>query len=268
VSGGTFRPFGDTTGYGVTSAPLATTADLAALPTGDAVAAGRHPSGTLLRNGSGYAEVLGTTKRAVDPALVAADPRVPLAPYSGELPSLTGAKWVPPSGLAGVGADGLVRVMVSGRLATLDAALARTLGYTSAGLPHLEAADFGPVPVGTYTDSAAHPSGSLVTSGGTYWLLDAGTRRPLAASLRATWLGRPALPATQADLALPVGAAAPPADGAWVATPDGAQWLVYGGVRRSVSVTVARRLGLNAVPAIPVAAADLNAATKAGTALP
>jgi hypothetical protein len=117
-------------------------------------------------------------------------------------------------------------------------------------------------------DPAAHPAGSVVTDGAAFWVIDAGTRRPLGVSLVATWLGRPALPATVSDLALPLGPASAPGNGAFVRTPDGTRWLVDYGVRRAVSTTVARRLGLDAVAPIDVASADLNAATIAGMPVP
>lgn len=270
VSDGFFRTLPDPAalGYDVAKAPVATADDLAALPVGQPVQAGRHQSGALLRNGTAYVEVVGTTKRNVDPALVAADPRPVAAAIPGELGSFGGARWTPPSGLAGIDANNTVHVVASGRLVALDHATAQALGYLSVSLPHLDPADFGPLPYGTLNDATAHPAGSVVTDGTAYWLIDAGTRRPLAASLVATWLGRPALPATATDLALPTGLAAPPATGAWVRTPDGVTYLVDGGVRRVVSATVANRLGLSAVPTIAVDAADLTSATRAGAPIP
>jgi hypothetical protein len=267
VSGGTLRPV--SAGYPIDTAPLATAADLAALPAGAVVEAGRHAPGTLLKSGTTYYEVLGTTRRLVDPALAASDPRVAVAAFAGEVAALTGARWLPPSGVAGRAADGTVRVVEAGRLVTLAPSVAASLGYAGAALPTLAAADFGPLPLSSsLANAAAHPAGTVVTDGTAFWLLDASARRPLAASLVPTWLGRPALPATAADLALPVGAVAPPATGAWVATPDGARWLVDGGYRHAVSATVAHRLGLDQVQPVPVPSADLTAATKSGTATP
>jgi hypothetical protein len=271
VSGGAYRPLADPAalGYDPAQPPVATPDDLAALPLGAPVAATAHPPGALLRNGSGYLEVLGTSRRVVDPTLLAADPRIAVAPESGEVAALSGARYVAPSGLVGRAADGTIRVVESGRLVTLAANVANALGYTAAALPALEAADFGPLPVGAaLARTDAHPAGTLVTDGSATWLLDAGVRRPLALSLVATWLGHRALPATAADLALPVGAAAAPGDGAWLATPDGARWLVYAGARRPVSAAVAHRLGLDLVVAQPVVAADLTAATRLGSAVP
>jgi hypothetical protein len=267
VSGGTFRALpSPTTLYDTASAALATTDDLAALPAGDPVAADRHPSGALLKDGTAYYEVLGSTKRGVDPALLPADPRVAVAPAAGETKALTGARWLPPTGLAGRAADGIVRVVDSGRVVTLSPAVANALGYAAAALPALEAADFGPLPAGgSLTDT--HPAGTVVTDGSAFWVVDAGTRRPLAASLVATWAGRPALPATSADLALPAGPVAAPGT-AWVVTPDNVRWLLDGGVRRSVPAAVAHRLGLDLVTPVPVVLADLTAATKAGPAVP
>ncbi len=271
VSGGTYRTLTNPAalGWDATAAPMATPDDLAALPTGAPVGTTAHPTGTLLRNGSGYIEVSGTTKRTVDPALVAYDPRTAVGPETGELTALAGPRWLPPSGLAGRAGDGTIRVVESGRLVTLAPGVANALGYAAATLPALEAADFGPLPAGpVLANTAAHPAGSVVTDGSATWLVDAGRRRPLAASLVPTWLGRPPLAATNADLALPVGPAAPPADGAWVVTPVGATWLVYWGARRPVFAAVARRLGLDAVPPVPVLLADLTAATTSGSAVP
>jgi hypothetical protein len=270
VSGGTFRALpSPTTLYDTASAAVATADDLAALPAGDPVAAGRHPSGALVKDGTTYYEVLGTTKRAVDATLLAADPRVAVAPAAGETKALTGARWLPPSGVAGRAADGTIRVVASGRLVTLPPAVANALGYSAASLPALEASDFGPLPAGAaLADPAAHPAGTVVRNGSSWWLVDAGTRRPLAASLVPTWVGRPALPATSADLALPLGPAAPPGSGAWLVTPDKARWLVDGGVRRSVPAAVAHRLGLDLLAPIPAVLADLTAATKSGPAVP
>jgi hypothetical protein len=270
VSGGTFRALpSPTTLYDTASAAVATADDLAALPSGDPVAAGRHPTGALIKDGTTYYEVLGTTKRAVDGTLVASDPRVAVAPATGETKALTGARWLPPSGVAGRAADGTIRVVAAGRLVTLAPAVANALGYSSASLPALEAADFGPLPVSaSLADPAAHPAGTVVQNGSSWWVVDAGTRRPLPPSLVPTWVGRPALPATSADLALPLGPAAPPGSGAWVVTPDDVRWLVDGGVRRSVATAVAHRLGLDLLTPIPVVLADLTAATKAGPAVP
>ena len=270
VSDGAFRPLSDPAalGYGVTSAPLATADDLAALPAGEPVGTDRHPSGTLLRNGTAYVEVLGTSKRAVDPALLPADPRVAVAPAVGELRALAYVRWTPPSGLAGRAADGTVRVVEAGRLVTLTNAVERALGYHQAELPALEAADFGPLPVAAApANAAAHPAGTLVTDGAAVWLLDAGTRRPVAPSLVPTWLGRPVLEATSADLTLAIGPAAPPATGAFVMTPDGVQWLVDRGVRRQVPEAVAVRLGFDRVPALVVVPEELTAATTLGSAV-
>jgi hypothetical protein len=264
VSGGAFRPLTASLGYNVAAAPLATVDDLSALPAGEPVGTDRHPAGTLLRNGTGYVEVLAVTKRVVDLSLLATDPRVPAAPLTGELAKLGGTQWVPPTGVAGRAADGTVRVVQSGRLVTVPAGV---LGYDGAALPALEAADFGPLPAGSLVNAALHPSGTLVTDGTSVWLLDASTRRPVAASLVPAWL-RPVLPATAADLALPLGAKAPPASGAWVSTPDGVRWLVDRGVRRSVSSAVAKRLGLSVVPPVPVVTADLTASTALGTPVP
>ena len=266
VSGGTWRPVG-AVALGYASTVLATAEDLAALPAGAPLEADRHPSGALLRTGTTtYVEVLGATKRAVDPALVALDPRVPVAPVAGELPALGGGRWNAPSGVAGLGSDGLVRVVDNGRLVTLPRK--SLLGYVDVALPALEAEDFGPLPVAAALSNAArHPSGSLVTDGTSVWLLDAGTRRPVAASLVATYLGRPALPATDADLALPAGPAAGPPTGAWVTTSDGVRWLVDSGVRRPVTATVARRLGLDLVTPLPVVTAELTSATALGPAV-
>jgi hypothetical protein len=271
VSDGAFRTLTDPAalGYAVTNAPVATADDLSALPSGEAVGTDRHPSGTLVKDGTAYVEILGASRRAVSPALLSSDPRVPVAPVAGELPGLTTARWTPPSGLAGRGADGTVRVVDHGRLVTLTAGVASALGYAAAELPALEAADFGPLPVAAaLANPAAHPAGSVVTDGSAYWLLDAGFRRPLAASLALTWLGRPPLPATSADLALPAGAAAPPASGAWVVTEHGSYFLVDRAVRRPVTAAVAARLGLDAVSPQQVVAADLVASTFAGSPLP
>ena len=271
VSGGAFRPLSDpgALGYAVDAAPVATAEDLAALPDGDAVGTDRHPTGTLLRNGTGYVEVLGPSKRVVHPALLAVDARVPVLPATGELSSLGGTRYLAPTGLAGRAADGSVRVVDNGRLVTVTNAVARALGYQAATLPALEATDFGPLPVATaLANTAAHPAGSLVTDGTTTWLLDAGLRRPVGASVVATWRAYPPLPATQADLALPVGPAAPVATGAWIETPDKVRWLVDRGVRRTVSAAVQRRLGLTAVPTVQVTAEDLRAATVWGTTVP
>ncbi len=270
VSGGTFRPLTNpgALGYAVASAPLATTEDLAALVAGPSVGSDRHPSGALLKNGETYYEVQGTSRRLVPPSLLALDPRVPVAPETGEVSALTAARWVPGSGLAGRSLDGVVRVVDNGRLVTLSPAVAKALGYTAAALPALEAADFGPLPAAAaLANPAAHPAGSVVTDGTAVWVLDGGVRRPLAASLVATYLGRPALPATAADLALPVAGVAPPATGAWVSTPDGKRWLVDRGVRREVPLAVATRLGLAKVKPLAVVAAELTAATVAGSAV-
>ncbi|HEX8002226.1 MAG TPA: peptidoglycan recognition protein [Mycobacteriales bacterium] len=265
VSDGAWRPVG-AAALGYASAVAATTADLSAWPLGEPLG-DRHPSGTLLRTGpASYVEVLGGTRRAVDPALVAADPRVPLAPVSNEVNLLVAARWSPPNGLAGLGADGLVRVVDNGRLVTVAR---NALGYGTVALPALEAADFGPLPVAAaLANPARHPAGSLVTDGTAVWLLDASARRPVAASLVATYLGRPALPATAADLALPAGPAAPPANGAWLRTPDGARWLVQDGVRRAASAAATRRLGYGSVPTMLVAAEELTASTVLGPAVP
>ena len=71
----------------------------------------------------------------------------------------------------------------------------------------------------------------------------------------AAFHGRPVLPATEADLARPVAAAASPPHASLVTSEDAARWVVDGGRRRSVSSTVARRLGLPALPwpSIPLA---------------
>jgi hypothetical protein len=266
VSGGAWRPVTAALGYAVTTAPIATAGDLAALPLGEPATA--HPSGSLLRNGTAYAEVLGTTKRPVDAALVALDPRPVLTPLSGELASLGGARWVTPSGIAGRALDGTVRVVADGRLVTLSPQAAHALGYDAATLPALEAADFGPLPVSSsLANPDAHPAGTLVTDGTATWLLDGSSRRPVAASLVAAFLGRPALPATAADLALPVSGNAGPPTGAWLRTADGAKWLVDGSARRLVSSAVAHRLGLDAVPPIDVVLADLTSSTVLGPAV-
>jgi hypothetical protein len=267
VSDGAFRPLSNpgSLGYNVANAALATSADLSALPAGDPVGTDRHPSGTLLRNGSGYLEVVGTAKRAVSPALLATDQRVPVTPLTGEVASLLAPRWLPPSGVAGRAADGTIRVVDNGRLVTLAPGVANALGYSSASLPALEAADFGPLPSApALASTVLHPAGTLVTDGSAVWLVDASTRRLVGASLVPTWRGHPALPATSADLALPLGAPAPAMNGAWVATPDGVRWLVDRGVRHPMTATVAKRLGLNAVTPMPVVAADLTAATTSG----
>jgi hypothetical protein len=269
VSDGTFRSLSDPAalGYDPTTAAVATSADLAALPSGPAVGDTMHPSGALLRVSSGYVEVRGTTKRVVDPSLVASDPRVAVSARPGESGLLGMAPWVPPSGLAGRASDGTVRVVDSGRLVTLTASQVSALDYDTVTLPHLEAADFGPLPAGVLNDASSHVAGSVVTDGTAYWLLDAGTRRPLASSLVQTWRGHPALPATTADLALPTGATAPPQSGAWLVTSDGTRWLVNNGLRRTVASAVAHRLGLDAVAPVAVPSADLSAAAKYAGAL-
>ena len=266
VSNGAWRDVADTT-LGYASTVVATPEDLAALPLGAPLDPGKHASGALLRTGAAsYVEITGATRRAVDPAMVAYDPRVPLAPAPGELNVLVTARWTPPSGLAGLGPDGLVRVVENGRLVTVAPGV---LGYDAAALPALAAGDFGTLPAASaLANPARHPAGSLVTDGTSTWVIDAGTRRPLGASLVATYLGRPALPATAADLALPAGPPAAPANGAWVRTPDGARWLVEDGVRRSVPAAPTRRLGLVSVPTILVTPEDLTAATVLGPAVP
>jgi hypothetical protein len=265
VSNGAWRPVG-TAPLGLTSAVVATAEDLAALPLGEPVG-DRHPSGTLLRTGTAsYVEITGLTRRVIDASLVALDPRVPVAPAGTELNSLVTARWVPPNGLAARGSDGVVRVVDNGRLVVVTA---KALGYGAASLPALGPSDFGSLPVGAALSNAArHPAGSLVTDGTSVWVLDAGVRRPLAASLVSTYLGRPALAATAADLALPVGPLAAPADGAWVRLPDGSRWLVQDGVRRSVPAGPTKRLGLVAVPTIPVVADDLTKSTVLGPSVP
>jgi hypothetical protein len=263
VSGGTWRPVPSPSSLGYATSAVLTDEDLAALPLGEPVTT--HPSGTLLRNGTAYVEVVGTTKRAIDASLIALDPRVPLAPLPDELTSLGSARWVTPSGVAGVGADGVVRVVADGRLVSLSPATSHALGYDAVTLPLLEAADFGAFPVATSLTN--HPSGTLVTDGTSTWLLDASTRRPVAASLLPAFLGRPAVAATATDLALPLGSKAGPPTGAWVRTEDGVRWLVDNGVRRVVSSTVAHRLGLDVVPTIDVVLADLTASTVQGPAV-
>jgi hypothetical protein len=269
VSDGAFRMLtdGGALGYAVNTAPIATAEDLAALVAGPPVGAERHPSGTLLRNGASYLEVLGTTKRTVPASLVPTDPRTPVAALTGEVSSLLAPRWLPGSGIAGRGADGTVRVVDNGRLVTVAPDVAASL-YGGVTLPALEAADFGPLPpASALANAALHPAGSLVTDGTGVWLVDAGTRRPVAASLRKTYRGRPALPATAADLALPVGTAASVPTGAYVVTPDNVRWLVARGVRRSVTATVARRLSLSHVTPQPVVTGELNAVTSYGGVL-
>ena len=271
VSGGAFRRLTDPAklGYAVSSAPVASDLDLGALLTGDPVGVDKHPSGALLRSGSTYVEVLGDRKRVVPASLLPTDPRAAVAPVGTEIKALRAAPWTPSGGLAGRAADGSIRVVDNGRLVTLSPPVANSLGYDTAPLPALEAADFGPLPVGrALVRTDAHPMGTLVTDGAAVWLLDAGMRRLVAASLTQTYRGRPALPATSADLALPVGAVAPVASGAWVVTPDTVRWLVDRGVRRAVTATVAKRLGLSAVTPQPVVAADLDAATTKGSPVP
>jgi len=269
VSDGAFRMLtdGGVLGYAVNTAPIATSDDLAALVVGAPLGKERHPSGTLLRNGSSYLEVLGTSKRTVPASLVPTDPRTPVAALTGEVSSLLAPRWLPGSGIAGRGADGTVRVVDNGRLVTLSPGVAAAL-YGGVALPVLEAGDFGPLPPSSALANAAmHPAGSLVTDGTGVWLVDASMRRPVAASLRMTYRGRPASPATAADLALPVGPAASVPTGAYVVTPDNVRWMVARGVRRSVTATVARRLGLNLVTPQPVVAGELNAVTSYGGVL-
>ncbi|HVF03309.1 MAG TPA: N-acetylmuramoyl-L-alanine amidase [Frankiaceae bacterium] len=266
VSDGLLRPLPEpnSLGYALSTAPVATSADLAALPAGEAVAPDRHPSGTLLWTGSTYVEILGRGKRVVDKALLATDARAALVPNADQYKTLMIARWTPPTGLAGRGADGTVRVVDNGRLVALAPQVARDLGYEKAELPALEAYDFGPLPAATALPNAArHPAGSLVTDGSATWLLDAGVRRPVAASLVPLWR-RPALPATTGDLALAVATPALAPTGAWVVTADGRRWLVDRGARRLVSPTVARRLGLDRVPPVGVVAEELNASTAYG----
>ena len=265
VSNGSWRAVPASLGYA--SSVGATPEDLAALPLGPPLDTGKHASGALLRTGTTtYVEVVGATRRAVDPASVAYDPRVPLAPATGELNTLVTARWTVPNGVAGRGSDGVVRVVDNGRLVALAPG---TLGYDSVTLPLLEPSDFGTLPVASALPNALrHPAGSLVTDGTSVWVLDAGTRRPLGVSLVATYLGRPALPATDADLALPLGPPAAPANGAWLRTPDGARWLVEDGVRRSAPIGPTRRLGLVSVPTILVTAEDLTAGTTLGPPVP
>ncbi len=271
VSGGTFRPFPSPEvatglGYAAADAPEATSADLAALGTGPALGAGAHPSGTLLRDGSAYWEVWGSGRRWVDPALLAVDPRRPVLPVTGEMAALGASPYAAPAGFAGRGADGVVRVVAGGRLVVVPAG---TLGYSSVALPALEAADFGVPVAGSLVNGGLHPSGSIVFAGSETWLLDAGARRQLTDAVLATYLGRPVLPATAADLARPAGGAAPPATGSWLRVPgDGSRWLVEHGVRRSVSPAVAHRLGLDQVAPLDVPLADLAAGTISGSPVP
>ena len=267
VSNGAWRAVGATR-LGYESAVMATAEDLSALPAGAPLETGKHPSGTLLVTGTNaFVEIVGPTRRAVDPSMLSSDPRRPLVPVTGELNALVTARWITPDGVAGVGTDGKVRVVDNGRLVTL--ASPQVLGYDRVTLPVLEPGDFGPLPpADALANAARHPSGSLVTDGTATWVLDAGSRRPLAASLVATYLGRPALPATAADLALPVGPAAGPANGAWVRTADGARWLVVDGARRSVPSAPTRRLGLAAVPTILVTTSELTASTVLGPPVP
>lgn len=269
VSDGAFRMLADggVLGYAVNTAPVATSDDLAALVAGPPVGKDRHPSGTLLRNGTAYVEVLGSTKRTFPSSLVPTDPRSPVAAVTGEVSSLLAPRWLPGSGIAGRALDGTVRVVENGRLVTLSSGVAAAL-YGGVTLPVLEAADFGPLPpASALANAAAHPAGSLVSDGTGVWLVDAGTRRPVAASLRKTYRGRPASPATSADLALPVGPAASVPTGAYVVTSDNVRWMVARGVRRSVTATVARRLGLSHVTPQPVVTGELNAVTSYGGVL-
>jgi hypothetical protein len=254
-------------GYPVAAAPAATAADLDALPAGaDWTATTRHPSGTVVRSGTGTWLIVADSRRPVHPAVVALSgrPVVAATPRDLTLPVTTAPA---PDGFAAL-VDGLPHVVVAGVARPVGPDGATGPGYAEADLPQLTLADLGVAPGLPWT-GIAHPDGTLVAADGGTWLVQAGTRRPVTPAVLATYRGRAVLPATAADLAVPeVHVPAPPPSGTLVRTPEPGNWLVDGTTRRPLASAVVRRLGLAAAVWQPVPTAELVGATTLGRPLP
>ena len=271
VSGGRLRSFVDPAtatalGYSMTAALPASLADVTALPVGPAIPLDStvHPSGTLLRDGDSFWEVVGSARRVVSPSLVSRDFRAPLAPLAGELAALSLATARAPEGFAGRGADGTVRVLSGGRVVTLAPDVALLL-YDVLALPALELSDFGHAEEATALVRAdRHPDGTIVTADSLLWVLAGGERRPVSAEAATSYTGVPVRPALAGDLELPVGPPAGPRSGSWVGLPTGERFVVEDGVRRAVSPLFARASGLATVPVTVVTAGELAASTRLG----
>jgi hypothetical protein len=267
VSGDRLRPMAasvaSTLGYAVSVAPPATATDLAVVAAGDPITSlTRHPSGALVKSSTGYWQIDQGRRRRVHDSLVAHDARKVLPAKAGDL-ALAAATLSAPSGFASVGSDGVVRLVSDGRLVPLDAQQATDLGYAGRDLPVLPASSLGQLPPGSLLTTASHVSGSLVSSPDGTWLLEGGSRRPVPASVLATFRGRVVLPATAEDLALPLATIASPPHGTLIRSDNGSRWVVDQGWRRWISPTVSARLGLESMAWLFVPVVDL-AGTPAG----
>jgi hypothetical protein len=262
VSGGVLRAVpaasAKALGYAVSTALQAAAADIASMAFGAPVTdTTRHPAGSLVRTSTGYLQVELDRRRPVHGALVTHDSRraLPATPLDATLALAT---MPAPDGFAALGADDVVRVVSGGRLLSLDAVQAVQLGYAGVPLPRLDPLDLGRLVPARPLTTASHVSGSLVSSPDGTWLLEGGVRRPVTPGILATYRGRVVVPATPADLSLPLAAAAPPAHGTLLETEDGRRWVADRGTRRAVTDVVAARLGLDLLVWLTVPLGDLN----------
>jgi hypothetical protein len=227
-----------------------------------------HPDGTVLSDSTGKYLVDGGAVRTIDALSYASNygtlPAVATGP--AERPRYTSGS---PLGLR----EGTLLVSpTSERYIWSVGALRHFTGTTFAGLGYAPAAAISVpqatidgLPGGTdITDITTHPSGTSVKSvdGKTFYVVDAGTLRPLSALARAaSYRSNEVVIATAGDLVLPAGSAFPVRGGAFIkATDGGAPWLVSGGTKhRFASSSLATFMGYTTSMMLTGTTADINA---------
>jgi hypothetical protein len=230
-----------------------------------------HPDGTVLSDATGRYVIDGGAARPVDAVAYASNfgTLAPVATGPAERARYTagsplglraGTLLVGPTGTRYIWSGGALRAFSTSPTNTFT-----TLGYVAAAaIPatqtYLDALTAG----ADVTSVSAHPDGTALKSvdGKKFYVVDAGTLRPLSALARASWYRtNEVVTVTAGDLALPAGTAFPVRDGAVIkATDGGAPWIVSDGTKhRFVSSSFATLMGYTTAMMLTGTSADITA---------
>jgi hypothetical protein len=224
-----------------------------------------HPDGTLLRAGDRTVAVQDgrarpVLSRAARDSWYRPGEQVDTGP--GEIDRLPSGPPLPPrEGTLLATPDGARYVFSGGRLRRFasDEVFA-ALGYRDDAVLPMTVEEAADLPAGPpVVDAIRHPSGTPVRDGdGGLWVVGEAERRPVPTdAVRRSWFRDPeVVAATDADLALPAGAALDYREGTLFQTPDGGLWIYSDGVRLGMDPTLFQAMGYATAAALPLPAAE------------